>query len=203
MIDSVALRWILTLTFAAIGVYYLVRCVQASSTWVLRVSCIAHLAMSAAMIAMVWPWGMNIPVGPQVAVFVLAALWFLPLAWSREGAAIRVLHLHHVVIMGAMAWMVGSMPTVMSGSGSDMPQAMDMSHGMSMPGMGGNSSAVPGYLTVVSIVLACYFAAYTFWLISHAVGPLKAGHTEAAQAKERSCQGIMSVGMAVMLLAVL
>jgi hypothetical protein len=202
MIDSVALRWILTLTFAAIGAYYLVRCVQASSTWVLRVSCVAHLAMSSAMIAMVWPWGRNIPVGPQVAVFVLAALWFLPLARPRDGGAIRVLDLHHVVIMGAMAWMVGSMPTVM-GSGSDMPQAMDMSHGMAMPGTGGNSAGVPGYLTAVSIVLAAYFVVYTLWLAAHTVGPRRAPQLDTAQAKERCCQGIMSVGMTIMLIAVL
>lgn len=198
MIDSLVLRWILTVSFAVIGGYYLIRCIEADSAPVRRVSCVAHVAMSAAMIAMVWPWGMNIPVEPQVGVFVLAALWFIPLSWSRSARSVRVYDLHHVVIMAAMAWMVGSMPTAMGSTTSDMPPGMDM-HGMDMPGMNASTSgSVPGYLSVVSIGLACYFAAYTVWLISRAVAPRMAERTA-----ERSCQGVMSVGMAVMLIAML
>lgn len=197
MIDSVALRWILTAAFAVLGMLYVVSSVRVGRAWTQRVSGAAHVVMCAAMIAMAWPWGMDIPVRPQVAVFALAALWFLLLARSNGTGTVRLYDLHHVVLMAAMAVMVGSMPTLMDRSGSEMPQAVNMPAHMSMPGMDGNSSGgVPGYLIAISIVLAGYFAVYTLWLISRTAGRRKTS-------LDSGRQGVMSLGMAVMLIAVL
>ncbi|WP_397895792.1 DUF5134 domain-containing protein [Streptomyces canus] len=69
--------------------------------------------MGVLMIAMAWPWGTDLPVVPQVVLFSVGALWFVAAApfRARGGSRGRVViaALPHVVMVGAMAWMVSAM----------------------------------------------------------------------------------------------
>lgn len=117
MISDPILQWILSAVFLGTGLVYLVRVVRGRSLSG-RVGDILHLLMSAAMFAMVWEWGMALPIWPQAILFALAAAWFLAVAlMPRLAAAMDHHHAHeprwvwwyHVVMMGAMSWMLLAM----------------------------------------------------------------------------------------------
>jgi hypothetical protein len=160
------------------------------------------------MIAMLWPWGQLVPRWPEVAVFVVAAVWFLVRAFlpGRRGHSRgRGECVYHVVAMGAMAWMVALMAAAMHGTAS-MP-------GMAMP----QNPALPQYAVIANLVLAVCFALMTVWWLAGAVDvrrkPAVAGE-ERSNASDSpiievvlspkvnaACHGLMSAGMAIMLVA--
>ncbi|MFI0469143.1 DUF5134 domain-containing protein [Saccharopolyspora sp. 5N102] len=78
------LAWLLTVLYAATSVWCGIRVARPSSTLPDRISFACHLAMSWAMIAMLWPWGTRIPEIPQIVFFALATAWFLLLAGNRR-----------------------------------------------------------------------------------------------------------------------
>ncbi|MDX3397006.1 DUF5134 domain-containing protein [Streptomyces sp. ME01-18h] len=92
MIAANGLRWILTLMFAAPALYGLWRLARPTTGLTGRVGHLLHAAMGVLMIAMAWPWGMDLAVAPQVVLFTAGALWFVAasLVWpgerSRSGA---------------------------------------------------------------------------------------------------------------------
>jgi len=180
MIDSVSLQWLCTVAFAAIGAYYVARLLRAPGSE--RVSNAAHLAMCAAMILMVWPWGMDVPALPQQVVFGLATVWFLVLAVRATPAGHlgwRVAHGQHAILMAAMVWMLATMPASMAGHGSSMNMP-----GMNMPMSG---SGMPTYQIVITVAVGIYCLASALGFVAR--------RTSANVV----CQGAMSAGMGALL----
>jgi hypothetical protein len=62
MIESTALKWLLTLVLAGAGLWFLFRGVRPGSARAApgvaeRISHLAHAGMAVAMVAMIWPMG--------------------------------------------------------------------------------------------------------------------------------------------------
>ncbi|MEV0204363.1 DUF5134 domain-containing protein [Streptomyces sp. NPDC050788] len=169
MIAADGLRWILTLAFGLSSVHGIWCMLSPRTDIAARVDHALHAAMGVFMIAMAWPWGMDLPAVPQIVLFGAGALWFVTAVPLRRGEksrgrAVRRA-LPHAVMMAAMAWMVvvmdasGSMSGhAASGSGGDMP-GMDMSGGsglasMSLTGAGPRTTAalLAAVLAVIGLV---------------------------------------------------
>ena len=213
VIQSVALSWMLTAVFAVAGVYWVGRGVLSwtrtgANGWEEGSTDVAHVLMCLGMIAMLWPWGHLVPRWPQVAVFVVAAAWFLvraflPGRWAHSRG--RGECAHHVVAMGAMAWMIALMMGARHDTAS-MP-------GMAMP----QNIALPLYAVVANRVLAVCFVLMTVWWLAGAVDlrrtPAVAGAGRGSNSASPiievvlspkvnvACHGLMSAGMAIMLVA--
>lgn len=148
MFASHTLMVVLTIVFAATGLYSLVRfaaLVSGAEADGDRVAELAHLLMSIAMIAMTWAYSGGPATGSgilQIVVFGLIGLWFLTrVAGHGHG---RIESAYHFVMAAAMVWMVAAMPVLMSGSGEVMKMsAGNGTHGDhgSMDGMAGMHSA--------------------------------------------------------------
>jgi hypothetical protein len=168
VVGELVLRWALTIAFVLAGGYCTAQCVSVlrargrldTSTLVANV---AHLAMSAVMVGMVW-WAPSWRVVTwEIAVFALAAGWFavrvvamahpvatrsqprLPHgpAHSKLGCA------YQATAMAAMVWMLTAMAV--------RPGMAGMSHG----------GSAPATRAVTATLLAVYFAiAAAVWLAS-------------------------------------
>ncbi|WP_037355130.1 DUF5134 domain-containing protein [Amycolatopsis orientalis] len=202
MITEPGLRWILTVLFAAAGVFCLYRCVRRPGLTG-RVADALHAAMCAGMVTMAWPATMTFARIPQVVLFAAAAGWFAVTAALGFGHG-RLPGAHHALMMAGMAWMAFVMPSAMAGmtmSGTALGgehAGMDMGDaGMTMTGH------VPAHVVVVAVVLATVFlAAGIAWLaraIDHARAVARPGRREVGLAME----GVMSLGMAVMAVAMI
>ncbi|MEV4916762.1 DUF5134 domain-containing protein [Streptomyces tirandamycinicus] len=119
MIAGNGLRWILTAVFAVPVTYGMWRACARGTAAGDRVDQVFHVVAGALMIAMVWPWGTELPTGPQFIVLVAGAAWFLGSAPLRAATGARVAAssaaLPHVVMMAAMTWMVAVMGAAASG----------------------------------------------------------------------------------------
>ncbi|MEU6173624.1 DUF5134 domain-containing protein [Streptantibioticus parmotrematis] len=222
------LRWILTLVFALVTAFSVTRAVRpgaghGGSVSAQRVTHALHAVMGLAMIAMAWPWGMRLPVAPQVALFSLAAVWFVASValdgrgmWTHDGDGHPRLHgLLHAVMMGAMAWMVAVMPDAMKGghsSTADGASPMADMPGMTMSGSGGGMTmGLRGAEHTICVALLAVFVAMTLWWLSRAFDTARATAPGTrspaadpgalATALDSGCHGSMALGMAVMLLA--
>ncbi|MBY8886117.1 DUF5134 domain-containing protein [Streptomyces sp. PTM05] len=228
MIAATGLRWILTLVFALVTAFSVSRAVRpgaghGGSANSQRVTHTLHALMGLAMIAMVWPWGTRLPVAPQVALFSLAAVWFVASValndrrmWAHDGGGHPRLHgFLHAVMMGAMAWMVAVMPDAMKGghpsAGGGTGSMADMP-GMAMSGSGGGMTmSLRGAEHTVCVALLAVFVAMTLWWLSRAFDTARATAPGTrspaadpgalATALDSGCHGAMALGMAVMLLA--
>jgi hypothetical protein len=223
MIAAHGLRWILTILFAVITAYGLYRAIRPGSAGRApadRLSHVLHAVMGLAMLAMAWPWGMRLPATPQVALFTLAALWFLLTAvlpqgkptYARTGGHPRLHGILHSVIMGAMAWMVAAMSNAMApahsgGSGGDMAGMP----GMTMTASGGTATmSLHGAPRTVAGILTLFFLLTALWWLTRAfdtarlADPSLSGavddHAAEHRAYDAGCHGGMALGMAVMLL---
>ncbi|MGB5794512.1 MAG: DUF5134 domain-containing protein [Mycolicibacter algericus] len=209
MIDDLALRWIVTVLFAASIAGY--GCILAAqhNRWTCTVNHVLHLAMSAAMIVMAWPAGMALPVVGPMIFFLLAAGWFV-LAPGRvfSGIADRLINSYHAMKMTAMAWMYAVMsghlpgqtchPSGHSGHGSPGMQmaAMDMS---------GPEAAwtetEPGWIIIVNAIAAVGFAiAALYWLYRYAAERRSnaVSHRPQPVVLGPLCQALMAAGAALM-----
>ncbi|MFG2797869.1 DUF5134 domain-containing protein [Streptomyces pseudovenezuelae] len=144
MIAASGLRWVLSLMFAVPVVYGAWKVVSPGAGVEARVDHVLHAVMGVLMIAMAWPWGMDVPVLPQVVLFAAGALWFLAAAPFRghgtsRGQAVSAA-LPHVVMMGAMAWMVSAMAPSGSTASDAGPGGMHDMAGMDMSGGSGLAS---------------------------------------------------------------
>ncbi|WP_406630521.1 DUF5134 domain-containing protein [Amycolatopsis sp. WGS_07] len=202
MITGLGLRWILTLLFAAAGVFCLYRCALRPGLSG-RVADALHAAMCAGMVTMAWPATMTFARMPQVVLFTAAAGWFAVTAVLGLGHG-RLPGAHHALMMAGMAWMAFVMPSAMAGmtmSATSMGAehaGMDMGDaGMTMTGH------APVHVVVVAVALAVVFlVAGLVWLaraIDHARTVARPGRREAGLAME----GVMSLGMAVMAVAMI
>lgn len=116
MIGGLALRWIVTVLFGvSIAALTYISAAQ-HVRWSTTVTRLLHLAMSAAMILMVWRVGLGLPALGPTLFFLLAGVWFV---W----AAMRVGSLsherwktcYHAAMMAAMAWMYALMGAGLAG----------------------------------------------------------------------------------------
>lgn len=172
MITEFGLRWVLTVVFAGTALYSLFALVSSPTRTgsralprpVARVGYSLHVVMSVAMIAMAWPWGMSIPLVPQIIVFALAAGWFLVVAvvrWRRPGGEhdSRAALIAHAAMMGAMVWMLAVMPiTMTTGSGATGCSAhhAEMGH-CTLPAESPSAQSIPAD-SVESLPLAVWMA---------------------------------------------
>ncbi|MEU9635825.1 DUF5134 domain-containing protein [Streptomyces tendae] len=213
MIAASGLRWILTLMFAAPVLYGLWRLVLPTTGLTGRVGHVLHAAMGVLMIAMAWPWGMDLAAAPQVVLFTAGAVWFVgaslirPGALSRTGAVLAAWP--HALMMGAMAWMVGAMATSGStaghGSGGHGGHEGHTAGGsglasMSLTDTGPSvaSALLAVALTAIGLVwLARAFDLARAQIPAPAGGPAPAGANTAA-ALDPACHAVMALGMAVM-----
>lgn len=151
MIDSVALRWVVTILFALAAAQCVYLLVARRMPWTSRVGHVLHLVMSVAMLVMAWPFSMSWPtLGPMV-FFIVAAVWFLA-TLLRPGAADaaddcgcvpptatvfgRVAAVYHAAMMAAMAWMYAVM------NGDVLPGAGSVSSGALAAGPVGSSPLI-------------------------------------------------------------
>ncbi|MFI1471273.1 DUF5134 domain-containing protein [Streptomyces wuyuanensis] len=141
MVAATGLRWILTLAFAMTVLYGAWRLVLPGAGFAERVDRALHASTGLCMTAMVWPWGMGWPPVPQIVLFSLGGLWFLSAAPFRAGDCSRARAIlavwPHVVMMGAMAWMVAAMDSARTMSGHEWPHGIHEVHGMEMSGDSG------------------------------------------------------------------
>ncbi|MEU6536876.1 DUF5134 domain-containing protein [Streptomyces sp. NPDC047000] len=217
VIAASGLRWILGLMFAASVAYGAWRLVLPGRGVGERVDHALHAAMGVLMIAMAWPWGMDLPVVPQVALFSVGALWFVAAAPFRARGGSRgravVAALPHVVMMGAMAWMVsamdsfGAMPDGGGSGGAHDMAGMDMSGGSGLAAMRLTGTGPVATAVLLAIVLG---GLGLVWL-TRALDRARAGQgdgrgtgdggvseSDAVGALAHACHAAMALGMAVM-----
>jgi hypothetical protein len=73
----------MTVLFAALGAHSLWRLVTSRQAFAVT-GYLCHLGMNLVMVAMVWPWWVRLPAPPQLAFFVLAAVFFAAAAgWHQ------------------------------------------------------------------------------------------------------------------------
>ncbi len=114
--SELALRWIITIFFAASIAAYLYVVVAHYRRWPDTVSHLLHLAMSAAMITMAWDAGMNLPTAAAITFFLLACLWFARGAGRTSmTTGERLTNGYYAVMMAAMAWMFAVMNVSLRG----------------------------------------------------------------------------------------
>lgn len=213
MVESLLLRWILTALFALTAAWCGYRIAAPVGGWRDRISSAAHVAMSLLMIAMAWPWGMAVPMLPQIALFTIAAAWFLVLTALRVPCghlrrAARLAHAHHAATSAAMVWMVATMPALMAGShdsgGSGHHHALGAPHS----GVLAAAAAPTGHTARIPLITAAIAAilvlSSTAWIASAAdTGRTSTNRTTTRHALDSACHGAMSAGMGFMLFAML
>ena len=177
MVANDLLRVVLTVLFGGSGLFLLAQLIRAREVRA-RVDDGTHVLMCVSMLAMTYPWGDHWPVAPQLIVFGLATLWFLaqlfvpPAAGGHRhgaGAARIVALLYHAVMMAAMVWMVGLMPTLMghstAGTGDGGGMSGTSMPGMTMPDQAGSGGFPRGLALALGWVLVVVFAVATLvWL---------------------------------------
>ncbi|RKT88521.1 protein of unknown function [Saccharopolyspora antimicrobica] len=225
MVESLLLRWVLTVVFAAAALWGLHRLIRAEpiatvsgrlaqagqdqavpASPAMRISAAWHVVMSAAMIAMCWPWGMAIPVNPQLVVFGVMTGWFLVLAadvrWCT--AHRRWQQLHHAAMAAGMFWMLAAMPALMSHA--PVEPGHTRHHAMGAGVLAAAEAPAPANaVMVVSLVLGAYFVLSALPWLSAAVDIGRSARTrpQRAAAYEATCNAAMTTGMGAMFLAVL
>jgi hypothetical protein len=151
--------WILSALFALVGAWHFVLAARACADPGRRTRSdlatpLLHAVMSAAMLAMLWPWQSALPAGLEAGFFAAAAGWFLVV---ERGARQRW---YDAASMAAMVWMLVApgMPGM-----PGMPQ-MPGTHEMAMP-------APPSWSTEVTLMLACVAGACALWQLTRCLDP--------------------------------
>ncbi|OLT45934.1 hypothetical protein BJF85_18365 [Saccharomonospora sp. CUA-673] len=213
MIDAPVLRWLLTLLFVGTTLWHAAVAVLPRVRSAVRVDAVCHTLMGAAMVAMVWPWGMAVLTVPQTVLFVLACGWFLGRTVVGSGhdhadafAVTRGAGVHHAAMMAAMAWMVASMPSLMGGHGSG---GGHHHHALGTTAAVGAEPAVlaaPAAMITANVVLGVVFVlaclpwlAQAFDLGRRLPDPQAPGLGRVVA--DRTCHAGMTLGMGVMFLA--
>lgn len=123
MITNPVWQWAFTAVFAAVAARLAYRLVRNRHRPIMVIGDGLHVVMALVMIAMAWPWWAALPWAAQLVGFALATAWFLAV-WlgqvlGRFEPAQLDCHpawhqLVHALMMGAMTWMVASMPPAAS-----------------------------------------------------------------------------------------
>jgi hypothetical protein len=187
MVGLASLRWILTVAFAAAGVFHLVRCVRPQAAGV-RTSEILHLVMCVAMIAMVWPRGASVPAVVWIAVFTVSTGWFVTRAANASGR--RMVPAFFATAAATMVWM-----------GASMPAQAAPHHDMAMARPSGSA----GYAAWISAGLGGYLVLAAGWWVIRGMRLRALPSTTAAATRPLNwaalCHGLMSAAMGLALLA--
>lgn len=133
--SNLMLRWIVTALFGVSAATYSYILVAQRGRWTSIVNQLLHLAMSLAMILMVWRGGANLPKVGTIVFFVAAGAWFACLAGRvcRD----RITNSYYAVMMVAMAWMLAVMNGGLPGQNNHSPAlALSGSMGMNISGTG-------------------------------------------------------------------
>ncbi|GAB3002764.1 DUF5134 domain-containing protein [Amycolatopsis acidiphila] len=180
MIPGTGLRWIVTVVFAAVGVFCLYRCVRHGPP--MRRTCdVLHVLMCAGMVAMAWPAAMGVARVPQVLLFAAAAAWFvgmLVLGTEGHGSHGRLSLGHHALMMGGMAWTLLAMPMAMAG--------------MTM------STDTPPHVVIVAVVLTAVFVLAGVGRLARAIDAGRGEGRLRLRTAGLAVDGVMSLGMALM-----
>ncbi|MFD4575391.1 DUF5134 domain-containing protein [Streptomyces sp. NPDC058417] len=217
MIAASGLRWILSLLFAVPAGYGLWMLARPGTAWAERLDHVVHAAMGGLMLAMAWPWGMDLPAGPQIVLFAVGAAWFVAAAPLRAEGAGRggavVAALPHTVMAAAMAWMVWAMSAgdaMHGGAGAGGAHEMAGHHmaadgglaAMTLTGTGTVATAV-----VLAVVVGVFGLVWLSRALDRARGPQEGDGTAGAGAATYgapvgvlapACHAAMALGMAVM-----
>ena len=178
MVVPLVLRCVLTAAFAIAGGYCLLSCAPGHRhDAARRLSDVAHVGMSAAMVAMLWGATRGDRWGLQLTAFALAAGWFATRAvHPATRVPSRAALAHQGVGMAAMCWMLLPRPDA-------------------MPGM-----SMAGAPTAVPLALAGYLALAAVWWATRprlATGPTT---TAAVPVGDAACHALMAAGMTLALL---
>ncbi|MHA6785068.1 DUF5134 domain-containing protein [Pseudonocardia saturnea] len=162
-----ALAVLLAVVCLAVGVLHLARLALLRTDPVGELS---HAAMGVGMAAMFSPLGDPVPAPVWVVVFGLCGAWFGSVALRTPSGPVHADAAHHVVGSGAMLFMLlGAHGAGVAGTG-----AAHAGH----VGHGGGPDGGLGLASLVSIVLAGYFA----WHVLRCVDHLRAVPAPAADA---------------------
>jgi Domain of unknown function (DUF5134) len=165
-----------------------------------------HLAMSIAMIAMVWTGSSPVGDGVQLVVFGGYGLYYLVrLVTGRARAAL------HLLAGLAMVWMVATMPLLMAPGQVSDGVGVHAGHGGAAAG---STAAAAGWIVVTSVALVVALVIAAAWSASHSlhIGAVdrtgKPGVVSALpllldKRNDAICNAVMSTGMAAMLMAML
>ncbi|MEU6645350.1 DUF5134 domain-containing protein [Saccharomonospora sp. NPDC046836] len=204
MIESSLLRWILSALFFATTLWCARVLVLPSVRLTFRVDAMWHALMGAAMVAMIWPWGMTLPTTPQVVVFVAACGWFFARTVFRPGdhSMPRLAEAHHATMMAGMAWMVATMPSLMDspapGPGGGHHHAL--ASGTSTTALT-DELAAPVALTAGHLALGLVFVILSLPWLARALDLGRGSPGLRPAAVDHASHAAMSFGMGVMFLA--
>lgn len=173
MFDSIAVSVVLTAVFAVTGGYALLRWASlraAVGRGGDEVAELAHLLMSLAMIAMTWGYATPATDVVQLVLFgVLGGYFLLRLTtdrFARSGCACPAPGFH-LLMCGAMFWMVLAMPWLMTGATTSGDQDSMQMDGMDMPmpeHTHGGADPAPTLAVPVTVLIAvALVAAAGYW----------------------------------------
>ncbi len=213
MIADIWLRLFVTGLFllSAAQCGYALVTARENRTWVDQTSRVLHLLMAVAMLVMAWPAGMAVPNRPPMALFLLAAGWFVVVLLVRAGH--RVADGYHAVMMLAMAWMYAVMdgrllPAQCARTAADASEAassMPSMPGMDMSGAAAHSGPTGGcghpseWVGVVNWAITAVFGIAAVWWAIRYFGVRQQRPDVPAQLWFAiACQAIAAAGMAIM-----
>ncbi|WP_018180676.1 DUF5134 domain-containing protein [Jongsikchunia kroppenstedtii] len=214
MISDPQLRWVLTVGLVAAIALCAVNPLRHRHNLVAVVSHVIHIAMALAMIDMVWPSAMYLPLTVGWIAFVAFGVWYLVITVFRHYPPLT--GGYHVVMMAAMAWMYIVMDSDIvhrSSSGSHGGASDSMSGVSSMPGMdmsggGGHSmsmsAGLPGWAQGIDVACAIVFTAAGLWWLLRYFEVRRRRIGEGVLATDSAgalCQVLMAAAMAAMFAA--
>lgn len=212
MISNPFLQWLLSAVFVGITVYALVRTVRAR-TFADRVSYTTHVLMGAAMFTMVWPWGMQLLLVPQIVVFGLSTAWFVWLFSSRRHHSAETDSHHsssgilayHAGMMAAMVLMAVGMMQMGTGGSSTAggADAMASMPGMDMGGPGdGGGMGFPLWVGIASALAAIGFGIAALYFVGNTLASATSSERASRRGRTRTAEAVwnllMAVGMAAL-----
>jgi hypothetical protein len=205
-------QWALTGVFAALSGHSLWRLVAARQILV-AMGHLFHLGMNLTMVVMVWPWWDRLPALPQLAFFVVAAVFFAAAAgWhavdvlprgpaldSRRAAChrrVRTLAVHAVMML-AMVWAVAAMSPALLSPGasqasSGLGHARHTDHVAEHAELGTWATASGSLLAALLVVGGIYFLVR---LVRHL---RRGGAVRGRAGSDLLASAVMSFGMAAM-----
>lgn len=200
MMGSPLTASVATVLFGALSLWYAGRVVAARDRPD-RVSNLLHLLMSAAMVAMPWPWAA--PALPQVVVFTAGAFWYAGVALFRPAAdaGLGVGHgahggvpalWYHAAMLLAMVWMAVAMTPGTPSVDAGMSGMAGMAHGAAA-----QDAAVTGWAPwalALSIALGTAFAGAAVVLLGRLVREA-AGGARRVEVADLVASAAMAAGM--------
>lgn len=202
MVGISSLQWLLTVAFAGAAVFHLVRLTSSlraaasrgaavlPPTGDGRISESLHLAMSVAMIVMLWPWGARVPAIVWIVVFTASTGWFVVRTVRVPGR--RLSSGFIAVTTAAMVWMAASPAHAAAGGTAHHDHAA-------------GHSAADGYAAWISAGLGTFLVLVALWWVARALrlGSLHQQPDGASVNWPGLCHGVMSAGMGLALLSMM